>query len=633
MKSIILKRILLAGLITCIMAGNSANCFAAEEEEIPQTANEEITENIEGTPAEESFVGLLSESTPELSLQSGTASAYTLVGIENGDIVITNEELGKMVYVVDDTAKAELDVVVGKGFEVSGFAAGKATYVNPDTYAAGIEKVIYYINGEMTATVTEAPYAAELDIKSLGDNTLVAEIYDTAGNVTTIERSFKASYGNTAKSYNENFDGENTVIPETMITKFPNITWSNSTSVNNAQRVQTIEAFNGSLALKVNPGNGYTYADCVGTKNKNHSNIGLWPEALDVTAGTSRVFLEFDYSADRYSHGIDTICLQNAFKLSDGSNGDYGAVKLPKNLLQGPAKNSFKTTRIGLDISWNNVKDEISYKLFLNGKESYRLTTNILYSNEVDPAKLTPVLSGCGNQLINYIDNIRVVAYNEVNPEGVVLGDPTITMYGDDDAEISGTTGINTGLNYFTVDVPGGTDIKTLPGNITLRDDTTGENVELIVENEKIRVLEQLIPGSSYTILVGSMVKNAAGKNMLGEKTLTLTTNTGTLCVDRSETGFAESELPAAGGTVTFNAKLKGSNVVGKTVTVVCAVYNGSKMADATVIAQRTSDSLGNLPAVTVTLAEVTENTVVEAFVVNNTIDLSPISYEVYSLN
>ena len=632
MKKKMLKKILLTSLAICLLTGNAPYCFAETEEEIPQTIVEEITDNGDETPVDESFVGLLSESTPDLSLQSDTTSAFTLVGVENGDVVMTNEKLGKTVYVVDDSAKAELDVVIGKGYQTSGFAGGKATFVDPDTYADGIEKVVYYLNGEMTATVTEAPYAAELDIKSLGENTLVAEIYEEDDNVTRIERSFTASYGATANSYNENFEGKNPVVPETMITKFPNITWSNSTSANNAQRVQTIETFNGSLALKVNPGNGYTYADCVGTKNKNHSNIGLWPEALDVTSGTNRVFLEFDYSADKYSHTIDTICLQNAFKLGDGSNGDYGAIKLPKNLLVGPAKNNFKTTRIGVDISWDNANDKISWKLFLNGKESYRLTTDILYSNEVDPVKLTPILSGTGNQLINYIDNIRVVAYNELSLDGVVLGDPTVTLYGDDDAAMSETTGIDTGLNYFTVDVPGGTDIKTLSGNITLKDDITGENVELSVENEKIRVLEQLVPGSSYTISVGNKVKNLEGKSMLGDKSLTVTTKTGTLCVDRSATGFAESELPATGGSVTFNAKLKGSDVAGKTVTVVCAVYNGSKMADATVIAQRTSDSSGNLPAVTVTLAEVTENTVVEAFVVNNTTDLSPISYEVYSL-
>ena len=358
------------------------------------------------------------ESSP-VAFTIGSSKTYSLVGIENGDNVMINDNLGKTVYVIDDSAKSRyydgkennFKVKNGKSDGVNGAENADATYVNPEKYAEGVAKVVYYLNGERTAIVTEAPYTAELATKKIGVNTLIAEIYDMMGGVTTIERSFNASYGYVASSYNEDFEGENPVVPETMVSKFPDVTFADAAATTNDERKQVIDTHNGSVALGVYSGRGYTYANCAGTKNTNHSNIGLWPEALDVTAGTSRVFLEFDYSADKYSHNIHYIALEDAFKLSKGDNAKYGVIVLPKDLLQGTAKNNFKTTRIGLDIEWD-TDDHISWKVYLNGKECYRQSTYIMYDTTVDPKKLTPVLAGNQISVWNYIDNIRVAAYS-----------------------------------------------------------------------------------------------------------------------------------------------------------------------------------------------------------------------------
>ena len=91
--------------------------------------------------------------------------------------------------------------------------------------------------------------------------------------------------------------------------------------------------------------------------------------------------------------------------------------------------------------------------------------------------------------------------------------------------------------------------------------------------------------------------------------------------------------LPELGsaGTVTFNSKVLGSDIVGKTVTVVCAVYEGNKMVAHT-ISEQTVAAGGVLAPVSVNIAERKANTVVEAFIIDNITNKTPISNEIYTL-
>ena len=426
----------------------------------------------------------------------GASTAYSLVGIENGDNVMINDNLGKTVYVIDDSAKSRyydgkennFKVKNGKSDGSNGAENAEATYVNPEKYAEGIAKVVYYLNGERTAAVTEAPYDTEIDTKKIGANTLVAEIHDMMGGVTTIERSFNAAYGYVASSYNEDFESDYPVVPETMISKYPDVTFADATATTtNDERKQVIDTHNGSKALGVYSGRGYTYANCAGTKNTNHSNIGLWPEALDVTAGTSRVFLEFDYSADKFSHNIHYIALEDAFKLSKGDNAKYGVIVLPKDLLQGTAKNNFKTTRIGLDIEWD-TDDHISWKVYLNGKECYRQSTYIMYDTTIAPVKLTPVLAGNQISVWNYIDNIRVAAYTIPDEDVVGVAAEPRSFTADASAQITvanksaNPTDI---LNFVAVyDNESGKLVGATPYEIDLQAETVNEgNYTITVED------------------------------------------------------------------------------------------------------------------------------------------------------
>jgi len=332
---------------------------------------------------------------------------YKLVGIENGDIIFINENMGKTVSVIDNNSDT-FTVVNGKGYQTSGFASGSVSCNAPDAAATLVDKVEYYLNGELASVAIDAPYSAELDIDTIGANSLVAKVYDVMGGVTEFERSFDAVYGYAANGYEEDFEGESPVLPETMISKYPDLVSSSEEA--SWQREQKVTSFNGSNAFYVYSGRGYIYIE--GDSNV-YTAVSMLPGELDLTNDTNRMFIEFDYSAEHYSgNSMATLALQNAFKISKGQNGDYGAIKLPTALLKGPSKNNFKTTRLGFDISWDNNSDEISWKVYLNGQEYYRQTTNILYRDAVNPEKLVPVLSCTGIQLPWYFDNISVRTYN-----------------------------------------------------------------------------------------------------------------------------------------------------------------------------------------------------------------------------
>ena len=326
---------------------------------------------------------------------------YRLVGIEDGDTVVVNENLGTTVSVIDDNTDT-FTVRDGKG-NGGGHADGTVTYNDPDATASNVDRVIYYLNNEKVAEVNAAPYSTDLDIVKLGQNsnTLKVEIYDQLGCLTTISKTFNAAYGYVQNGYDEDFDGTNPVIPENMINLHPDAEPTSGTDY----WKQEVTTFGESKALSIYGGNNYEHWVA----------MGLWPVALDVSSGLNRVFLEFDYSVNQYSGNLPALCLREDSTIGNNNKANsapYAVINLPIDELKSSNK-SFKTTRLGFDISWNDATQQITYKVYLNNLECYRRTTLYSYKQKIDPTNLIAVLNLDRDTVWQwYIDNIHVAAYS-----------------------------------------------------------------------------------------------------------------------------------------------------------------------------------------------------------------------------
>ena len=98
---------------------------------------------------------------------------YQVRGIGNGDVIVINEETSRIISVVS-----------AENFEAN----------DKDPVAAtGIEKVEYYNDGELLATVTTSPYEYELIPQEFGSHIFKTIIYYTDGEATATE-VFESNY-------------------------------------------------------------------------------------------------------------------------------------------------------------------------------------------------------------------------------------------------------------------------------------------------------------------------------------------------------------------------------------------------------------------------------------------------------
>ncbi len=616
--------LMLCLIISSVTPAVYANVSEAETEIITDVEPEPIdtsaqAETEAATEAalqnEDIAISLLSE---EATVES--TPLYRLAGIEDGDEIIVNGSLGKTIFVIDNS-EGTFAVKDGNG-TYNGHANGTVPFNAPGAAATGVAKVVFYLNDVVVSEDTVAPFSQELSFSELGDYTVKAEIYDaTDVLLETITKSFTAIYAEESAQYTENYEGENPVIPENMINQNPTVLPSSGEDYWKS----SVEIYNGSKALSIYSGKNYTGINTC---------FALWPDSFDVTGDLNRVLMEFDYSVNKWSGGLGYFAIAEGYK-SVKNAADYLLINLPASELKTDSENTFKTTRIGIDLSWDDSVKKFTYKVYLNGMEYYRRTTAYAYRQAINPAKLIPILASgsVATQWQWYIDNVSVKSYNYVDQSNILVELPTVTVYSDSGSAKSGLTDLDTDISYITVDMYGGTDTRTLAGNVTLTDSLTDKPITLEVVVDKLVLKEQLKTGAEYILSVKSSVKNLEGKSCAGEQTFAITTATGEICADRENTGFAEASLPELGsaGTVTFNSKVLGSNIIGKTVTVVCAVYEGNKMVAKT-ISEQTVAAGGVLAPVSVNITERKANTVVEAFIVDNLTDKKPLTTEIYSL-
>lgn len=338
---------------------------------------------------------------------------YRLVGIENGDVVVINEKLGRTVAVIDNDTNTH-SVTLGKETH-NGATANAATVTlnKPGTVATNVAKVVYSINGVKCGEVTSAPFQFELKTSKLDVNNLTVDIYDVIGNVKTISRTFNAVYGYEAQNWTEGFESENPAFEYTSLDVFPDATGTEA-------RVKKFETFNGSNALYLYSGKGYA-AEAPFT-------FGLMTQGLNLTNSVNKAFVEFDYNRSGYGgYNLNIIKIGESFDKTTGKQGAYATLILPQDCM-GATNNSTYSNKVGLAVSWDNTAGTISAVLYIDGVECFRQSGPMNYRTSVDPTKLYVQFFGTPTGGKYWLDNLRVNAYS-------VPDDVTVFANGKQDRE------------------------------------------------------------------------------------------------------------------------------------------------------------------------------------------------------
>ncbi|MBE7041073.1 MAG: hypothetical protein E7400_03800 [Ruminococcaceae bacterium] len=559
---------------------------------------------------------------------------YKLIGIENGDKIFLNENMGKTVNVVDAVSADTLSIHRNTAFGASP-AASNVPITRPNAEAAGVHHVDYYIDNILVATDGVAPFVQTLPITRVGAGTLVAEIYDSETNlVQTIERSFTGVYSVEKVSWSEDFEGVFSKIGTTRFDEIPL-----PTSISTHLDVAGAEGSTAEQAIITHPVNGTKGLKILlGTQYPTGFHVGLMPATLaegkwindkDWSSNSNRIFMEFDYSIDPWL-GF-TIKLREGFlESNDTYNTDYANIVLPSALVsKNPA--TAIMTRIGLDISWDNSAGTVSYIVYLNGQECYRDTTKRAWKNSFDPSKLMVELCRAGSAAAwsCYLDNIRITAHESVHQGQLYNDAPTVNAFFADDTSAGDVGALSNLAEYFTLSMPDGAS----PAPDTVNEENVWmthvingqeKEVALTFDDGKIILGEQLHRGATYMLHVTDGVKTAAGKRCMGTQTVSITVSSGDICIDSTATGFSLGELPAVGTEVTssapiaFSAKITGDDFVGKSAQVVLGVYDGSRLKKLSISPAGTIPADGILPSVSVYGFTVTENTKIEAFVIDS---------------
>ncbi len=338
---------------------------------------------------------------------------YRLVGIENGDTIVVNEKLGRTIAVIDNDENTH-NVTLGKDTH-NGVVAGAATVTlnRPDAVATNVAKVVYSLNGVKCGEVTSAPFQFELKTNKLDVNNLTVDIYDVIGNVKTISRTFNAVYGYEAQKWTEGFEGETPAFEYTSLDIFPDATGTDA-------RVKKFEAFNGSNALYLYSGKGYS--------NDAPFTFGLMPEGLNLTNSVNKMFVEFDYNRSGYGGwNLGSMKIGEGFDKTTGKQGAYATLILPQACM-GATNNSTYSNKVGLAVSWDNTAGTMSAALYIDGVECFRQSGPMNYRAAVDPTKLYVQFFGTPTGGMYWLDNLRVNAYS-------VPDDVTVFANGKQDRE------------------------------------------------------------------------------------------------------------------------------------------------------------------------------------------------------
>ena len=220
----------------------------------------------------------------------------------------------------------------------------------------------------------------------------------------------------------------------------------------------------------------------------------------------------------------------------------------------------------------------------------------------------------------------------------------SVKLYDKDGAEVEDMNSVPRDLSYVNVYVDGEVaDSSTLANNVKIKNLSTGKIISLVYEGDKVKLNETLSSKADYRVIVGSSVRSTEGKSYSGAYSVEFTTEAEAFAVSSSDVKFKSgstvlTSLPAAPCEITLSVPFINKNAELKSADIVCVAYEGlvaKQIATLTVeIPGNTTEPLSK--AISMNLAEkfaaISDDTVIEAFVVNNLEELVPVSDSIFIL-
>ncbi|MBE7040748.1 MAG: hypothetical protein E7400_02140 [Ruminococcaceae bacterium] len=219
----------------------------------------------------------------------------------------------------------------------------------------------------------------------------------------------------------------------------------------------------------------------------------------------------------------------------------------------------------------------------------------------------------------------------------------SVTLYDTDGNEITNLASVPVSLGEIEVTMDGETNTDTLLGNVYLKNVSSGEHLPVDYVNGRLITNSILKNNCEYRIIVNSSVQNKKGKAYSGAYSVSFTTESKDFATVNESISFSSGtdtiiSLPDTPGEVTLNIPFINQTTENESVVIVLAVYEGvfakGVVPTNVTIPANTTDPQSFPASIDLAefITEVTDNTVVEAFVVNNLDDLVPVNDTIIKL-
>lgn len=248
-------------------------------------------------------------------------------------------------------------------------------------------------------------------------------------------------------------------------------------------------------------------------------------------------------------------------------------------------------------------------------------STPIANTDFTDRETLSVIHSGA----VGTLSETAVVSAS-ISEMAVAAQAPVIKLFGSNGSELDATQAIDGNqLRYITVAFNGGTDEDSLVNNLKLIDNQTGQSVSLGYADGKFNLKGYLTYNGSYSVIVLPDARNAEGKGYSGAYELLFTTGEPVDDVGVDAVTVSGESLDAGVFEATLTIDFNGVGEAGKTLTIVCAAFNGSKMIGYEPLEVAVGTALADA-TMNVSFNGVTEDTVIEVFVVDDMGNLNAVN-------
>lgn len=209
---------------------------------------------------------------------------------------------------------------------------------------------------------------------------------------------------------------------------------------------------------------------------------------------------------------------------------------------------------------------------------------------------------------------------------------PTVKLFDSSSNTISTDNAIDIdNISYITVDFEEGVDSDTLKGNLKLINTKNGKQVRLSYSNGKFNIGERLKYDCQYSLVLLPDARDVNGNGYCGAYEIVF--NTAEPSENVGVDNIAVSNETINGDTYSANLTISfnGTGEAGKKVTVVYAAYNEAEMTDFNKAEIEVGTAL-ETATIPIELDGVTQNTVIEAFVVENMENIKTVSDTIFKI-